>query len=108
MSTISVNGAGVTQATANLAQDVWRRIAPGNQNRMFLVVTNTTAHPVWLYMGPTAPVAVDGTVAFKCLQAAGAGAPYDDWTSECRSGIFRGDIWALCVGFAGTVVVGEW
>lgn len=107
MSIISVNGVGVQQATIVLTQDTWVELAGVNQQRMYLEITNTTAYPIWLYMGPTAPVAVDGTVAFKSLKASSA-TGFDDWQSDCHHGIFRGKIWGLCVGHAGTAVVGEW
>jgi len=107
MSTISINGVGVQQAKITLTQDTWVELAAANQQRMYLEVTNTTGYAIYLYMGPTAPVAVDGTVAFKSLQASAASG-FDSWKSTCLSGIFRGKIWGLCVGHAGTAVVGEW
>jgi hypothetical protein len=107
MSTISVNGVGVTQESVTLTQDTWVSLAVANQQRMYLEITNTSAAVIYLYMGTTAPVAVDGTVAFKAL-AAKAAASFDSWQSNCHHGIFRGKIWGLCVGAAGTAVVGEW
>lgn len=102
-----INGSGVQQGAQNLSSNVWLLVAPANQNRMWLSIQNTAAFPVYLYTGPTAPAAVDGTVSFYLLKAASAGVPSDCFYTGDHEAIFRGPVWALCPGHGATVIVAE-
>ena len=103
----TISGPGVTQAQVTCTQDVWVTIAAANNNRSYLHVQNLGTGTVYLYQGGTAPVAVDGSVAFVALRTAGAGAPYDEWMTGDDEATFRGAIWALSLGAASTAQVGE-
>ena len=102
-----INGSGVQQAAQTLTSNVWRLVAPANQNRMWISIQNNAGFAVYLYMGDTAPAAVDGSVSFYCLKAAVAGVPSDCVYTGDHEAIFRGPIWALCPGHGATVIVAE-
>jgi len=104
----TIAGSGVRQGQITCTQNSWVALAAVNNNRMFLHVQNVGAGTVYLYQGVTAPVAIDGTVAFRCLKPAGAGQAYCEWVSGESHAQFRGVIWALAIGAQSTAQVGEW
>ena len=104
----TIAGSGVRQGQITCTVNTWVALAAVNNNRMFISVQNVGAGTVYLYQGVTAPVAIDGTVAFRCLKPAGAGQAYCEWVSGESHAQFRGKIWALAIGAQSTAQVGEW
>jgi hypothetical protein len=101
MSRIVLSGPGYQQAPVTGNQDTWKELGAENQNRNMISILNTSGYNLYLYAGPTAPVAVDGSVCFYKL-ANGA-----QFTSGDHDTIIRGKIWGLVIGHALTCVVGE-
>ena len=96
------------QGSVSLSSSVWKNVADYNPNRQWLSVQNIGAHPVYLYEGPTAPSATDGSVSMYYIpQLTAGGLEYNPWiTGDCEA-IHVGRIWALCPGNSGSVIVAE-
>jgi hypothetical protein len=103
----TIYGPGTKQGQVTCTQDTWVELAAANQNRSYLHVQNLGTGTLYLYQGPTAPAAVDGSVGFHALRTAGAGQAYDEFMSGDDEATMRGCIWGLSLGAESTAQVGE-